>query len=84
MGSEGKSGKGYTAPKGRPTVHHTGGDTSRRMSSTMEWLLAGIVFIAVLAAIFYFGRDFTSGGGAASGGLPADAPIVQVDDFVVG
>lgn len=79
MVSEAKHGKGYTAPKGRPTVHPTNGGTSRRMTSTMEWVLAAIVFIAILGAIFYFGRDFNSGGGGVSG-LPADAPTVQLSE----
>jgi hypothetical protein len=85
MASDVKSGKGYTAPKGRPTVHPTGEDTSRWMSSTMEWVLAGIVFIAILGAIFYFGRDFNSGGGGGGhSGLPVEAPIVQLDEAPVG
>jgi hypothetical protein len=83
MASDVKHGKGYTEPKGRPTVHNTGDKTSRRMSSTIEWVLAGIVFIAILGAVFYFGRDFNSGGGGYSG-LPTDAPIVQLDEAPVG
>ena len=80
MASEAKHGKGYTAPKGRPTVHSTGRRTSKRMTSTMEWVLAAIVFVVILGAIFYFGRNFNSGGGGASG-LPVDAPIVQLSEF---
>ena len=79
MASEVKHGKGYTAPKGRPTVHHTGKERTRRFSSTTEWLLAGIAFIAILGAIFYFGRDFNTPSGGT--GLPADAPVVQVHEF---
>ena len=79
MASEVKHGKGYTAPKGRPTVHHTGDERSRWLSGTVEWIVAGLVFIAILGAIFYFGRDFNSGGGGGGhNGLPADAPIVQL------
>ena len=81
MASDVKHGKGYTAPKGRPTVHHTGTERTRRMSATMEWVLAGIIFVAILGAIFYFSSP-SSGGGHS--GLPAEAPIVQLDDFLVG
>lgn len=85
MASDVKHGKGYTAPKGRPTVHRTGADRTRRMSATMEWVLAGMVFVAILGAIFYFGRDFSSpSGGGGHSGLPAEAPIVQLDDSFVG
>ncbi len=78
MASDVKHGKGYTAPKGRPTVHHTGGERTSRISGTMEWIIAGIVFLAILGAIFYFGRDVNSGGGGGHNGLPADAPVVQL------
>ena len=50
------------------------------MTSTMEWVLAAIVFVVILGAIFYFGRNFNSGGGGASG-LPVDAVIVQLSEF---
>lgn len=84
MASEVKSGKGYTAPKGRPTVRQGGAQRSRRMSSTLEWVLAFVVFVAILAAIFYFGRNFSSGGGGGGGGhngAPADAPVVELFDI---
>lgn len=68
-----KHGKAYTPPKGRPTVHNTGERRRSRLSPTMEWVIAGIVFVLVLAAIFYFGSDFRSGGigGQSSAGLAA-------------
>lgn len=78
MASDVKHGKGYTAPKGRPTVHRTGKGSTRRLSSTVEWVLATIVFLLILGAIFYFGRNFTSGGGGGLNGLPTDAPIAQL------
>jgi hypothetical protein len=78
--SEVKSGKAYTAPKGRPTVHPTAGGSRHGLSPVMQWLLALIVFLAVLGAIFYFGRGFRTAGGGGHSGLPADAPIsVPVD-----
>ncbi len=81
MASDVKHGKGYTAPKGRPTVHSSRGRSTRRLSSTVEWVLATIAFLAVLAAIFYFGRNFTSGGGGGGADdVPADAPVVQLYD----
>ena len=68
--------KGYTAPKGRPTTHNTGRDRGNRVSPVMEWLIAGIVFDAVLAGIFYFGRGLNSGGGGQSGAIEAPATFV--------
>jgi hypothetical protein len=79
MASEVKHGKGYTAPKGRPTVHRTGKERARRFSSTTEWVLAGIVFVAILGAIFYFGRNFSTAGGGGTG-LPVEAPVVQLHE----
>ena len=73
--SEVKSGKGYTAPKGRPTVHPIRGGSSGGLSPMMQWLLALIVFLVVLGAIFYFGRGFRTAGGGGHSGLPADTPI---------
>lgn len=57
-----KQGKAYTAPKGYATVHKGSEARRRRLSPTMEWIIAGIVFVLVLAALFYFGSDFRSGG----------------------
>jgi len=76
--------KGYTAPKGRPTTHNTGEGRGNRISPVMEWIVAGVVFVAVLAGIFYFGRSLNSGGGGGHGGAieaPATfvAPDVAVD-----
>ncbi len=68
--------KGYTAPKGRPTTHNTGEGRGKRISPMMEWLIAGIVFIAVMAGIFYFGRSLNSGGGGDSGAIEAPAAFV--------
>jgi len=56
----GKKSKAYTAPKGRPTVHNVPGASNRRFSSTVEWIVAIVVFLLILAAIFYFGRNFRS------------------------
>jgi len=77
--SETKHGKGYTAPKGRPTVHNTGQPTGRRMSSTMQWTLVIIVFLVVMAVIFYVGRDFRGlgPGGGGHSGSPATAPMID-------
>jgi len=63
-----KQGKGYTPPKGRATVHNTGEVARSRISPTMEWVIAGIIFVIVLGAIFYFGADFRSAGGGGGGG----------------
>lgn len=71
--------KGYTAPKGRPTTHNTGRAKRGRLSPTMEWALAGIVFILVLGAIFYLGRGLRSAGQ----GAPLPAAVVQIDDTLI-
>jgi hypothetical protein len=71
--------KGYTAPKGRPTTHNTGRDRGNRVSPVMEWLIAGIVFVVVLAGIFYFGRGLNSGGGGQGGAIEAPAAFVVPD-----
>jgi hypothetical protein len=71
--------KGYTAPKGRPTTHNTGVGRGKRISPMMEWLLAGIVFVAVMAGIFYFGRSLNSGGGGGGGAIEAPAAFVAPD-----
>jgi len=47
------------------------------MSSTMQWVLAIIVFLIVLGAIFYFARGFRTVGGGGHSGLPADASIID-------
>lgn len=71
--------KGYTAPKGRPTTHNTGEGRGKRVSPMMEWLIASIVFVALLAGIFYFGRSLNSGGGGQSGAIEAPAAVVVPD-----
>jgi hypothetical protein len=68
--------KGYTEPKGRPTTHNTGVGRSKRISPMVEWLLVGIVFVAVMAGLFYFGRSLNSGG---SGAIEAPAAFVAPD-----
>jgi len=76
---ESQSGKkGYTAPKGRPTTHNTGQGRGKRVSPMMEWLIAGIVFVAVLAGIFYFGRSLNSGSGVG-GAIEAPAAFIAPD-----
>lgn len=57
-----KQGKAYTAPKGHATVHKGSVAARRRLSPMTEWIIAGIIFVLVLAALFYFGSDFRSGG----------------------
>ncbi len=72
--NEVKSGKAYTAPKGRPTVHRTGQSQGRRLPSTVQWGLAILAFLIVLAVIFYIGRNFRTAGGG--GALEAHAPAM--------
>ena len=79
--SEVKRGKGYTAPKGRPTVHPTPGGSGRRLSPTVQWLLALVVFLVVLGALLYLGRGFRTAGGGAQGGPPVAAPISMAIDI---
>lgn len=82
--SEAKRGKGYTAPKGRPTVHPTAGGSKRGLSPTMQWLLALVVFLVVLGALLYFGRGFRTAGGGAEGVLPVAVAISAAVDVDLG
>ena len=84
-GSDNQRGKGYTAPKGRPTTHNYGDVKRSRLSPRMEWVLAFIAFVAVLAGIFYFGAGWGRGGGGGGGphGAPAPDAIVEVVDIAV-
>ena len=70
-----------TAPKGHATAaRNAANERSRRISPTMEWIIAAIVISAVIAAIVYFGRDIRSSTGGHSG-APADAPVEVVTDL---
>ncbi|BAN04498.1 hypothetical protein [Ilumatobacter coccineus] len=71
MASRSKSGSARTAPKGRATASRNEARSGRSfLSPTMEWVLAVVVFLLVLAAIFYFFGDIRSTlGGTTS---PAD------------
>lgn len=71
-----KQGKAYTPPKGRATVHNTGDARPKRLSPTMEWIIAVIVFVVVIGAIFYFGSDFRSAGGGTGAELPTPLHVV--------
>ena len=74
MGSNDRSGKGYTPPKGKQTAAQ--GDTEEkapRISPTIEWVIVGLVLVGVLviAIIFATGGDSTN----PHGGAPA--PYVE-------
>ena len=51
---------GYTPPKGRPTRHRNEVARTRRLSSTVEWILVTIAIVVLLGLLFWFGRDFRS------------------------
>lgn len=73
---------GYTEPKGRPTVHATDNEVRNRISPTMEWVIVGVVLVAILGGIFYAGRDLRGaghGGGGGGHGAPADVPALVAD-----
>lgn len=78
MASKTKTGSARTEPKGRATASRNA-DTGRRsmLSPTMEWVLAVIVFLLVLALIFYFFGDLRStlGGGGGHSGAPLDVVV---------
>jgi hypothetical protein len=83
MAGDVKSGKGYTAPKGRPTMRRSATVRGSRFSSTVQWVLVVVAFVVVLGAVFYFGRDFRSGGtGGGQGGPPIEAPVVADSTLV--
>lgn len=55
------SGSAVTPPKGRATRARNDGGRSRRfISPKLQWTLAILGMLLVLAAIFYFGRDVKS------------------------
>lgn len=78
MASKTKTGSAHTEPKGRATAARSEMGARRSfLSPTMEWILAVIVFLLVLAGIFYFFGDIRStlGGGGGHSGAPADLVI---------
>ena len=73
------SGKAFTEPKGRATrARNESGDPSR-MSPVLQWTLVIIAGLAVMAAIFYFGRDVRSDLGGGHSGAPVDVAAVVID-----
>jgi len=72
------SGKAVTAPKGRATRAQNDDVSARSfIGPTMQWVLVILAALAVMAAIFFFGRDFRSDfGGGGHSGAPADVPAV--------
>lgn len=73
MASRSKTGSARTAPKGRATASRNEARSGRSfLSPTMEWVLAVIVFLLVLAAVFYFFGDIRS----TLGGTTAPADVV--------
>lgn len=76
------SGKAVTAPKGRATrARNQDLDGSSFFGPTMQWILVIVAALAIMAGIFYFGRDVRSdlGGGGGHSGAPADVPAVVLD-----
>lgn len=79
--AQGASGKARTAPKGRATAPR-GATSGRRsiLTPRIEWALAILVFLIVLALIFYFLGDVRSTQGGTTGS-PAEvvrAPVSEV------
>jgi len=76
MASTDIPGKGYTPPKGRHTTAQDETDDKRRMSSTVEWAIAGVVLLVVLvvALLFALGSDRTTH--LAQGPAPVVEPLV--------
>ncbi len=76
MATDAGHGKGYTAPKGRPTAtRDVAARRSFRMPPTLEWVLLGLVLVAIVVVAYVF---TTAGDGSPHGGLPADGPAPVV------
>ncbi|MEM1332329.1 MAG: hypothetical protein AAGG08_02630 [Actinomycetota bacterium] len=84
MSSKSKAtGSAVTAPKGRATAAR-GASTGRssRVSPTMEWLIALVVVVAVIAAIIWIWGDVRSPLGGHSGLGPDVAPVEPAELIV--
>ncbi len=72
-------GSSVTAPKGRPTAARNAGEgRTRRLSPTMEWVLAFVVLAAIVVAIVVIWGDAGSPAhtGAGPDAVPAPAAAV--------
>ncbi len=80
MASKTKTGSARTEPKGRATAARSDrGGRRSLISPTMEWILAVVVFLLVLALIFYLFGDIRSTLGGTS-----EAPAGVVIDAFAG
>jgi len=71
------SNKSYTPPKGKPTAgRDEDGGSPRRIPPMLEWILVGLMIVAILVAAFIF----TSGsdGSSPHGGAPADVGTTEL------
>lgn len=78
----GMSGSAITEPKGRATRARNADAGGRSlMGPTLQWILVVVAALAIMAGIFYFGRDVRSnyGGGGGHSGAPADTQTVLLD-----
>jgi hypothetical protein len=76
MSSKAKTGSARTEPKGRPTTKRDTGRSRRSLiSPTFEWILAVVVFLLVLVAIFYFLGDVRSTQGSLAAGVPLEVTV---------
>ncbi|MGB3736185.1 MAG: hypothetical protein WA964_14600 [Ilumatobacter sp.] len=70
------SGSAVTPPKGRATRARNDSSGGRSViSPKLQWLLAIVLALGVMGAVFYFGRDVRSD----YNGAPAEAPAVVID-----
>lgn len=74
--------KSYTPPKGRPTSgRDEDGGRSRRIPPMFEWIVLGLVIVAIVVAawIYSSGSD-----GGSPHGAPAESVVVEVVPNTIG
>jgi len=69
-------GKSYTPPKGRPTrARNDGGRSVYRLPAIYEWIIVGLVLVALMVAAWYFSTR--SDGTPLNGASPAVASVIM-------
>ena len=85
MGSKSRSGSARTEPKGRATTPRDARLGRRRLlTPRLEWALAIIVFVILLAVLFYVFRDVRATTAAPPAPVPPAATVAPIDASPVG
>ena len=79
-------GTAQTAPKGRATRAQSSEiEQGPRLSPNTQWALVALAGLAIVAGIFYFGRNVSSnlGGGHGGGQSGAPAQVEYIDPIAL-